>query len=186
MNGNGIGEITRIQIGQNDDQSAQIRRLILKAGIEDNALDLEHIGGSGEDSAPIIGDSAIILEIADDYRIVIAIDDGITPVADPGEKIIYSHDSTGKLAFIKLGTDGSISLGNQNASNPADYAVLYNKLKDEFNELKGKFNALVQAYVTHMHPTAALGPPSVPTNSASSSLADITRTKSNYVKLDQG
>lgn len=179
---NGIGEITRIYIGDNDDESAQIRRLIMRIGFEDNARDVEHIEPAGEDSGPVVGDQAIVLQIADNYQIAILIDDGITPTARPGEKIIYAHTHGQRQAFIKLKTDGEIWLGNNTVQQPTDFAVLYNKQKIELDELKAKFNSLVSAFNSHNHPPIALNPPSVQSNASN---ADFANGKCNYIRIDE-
>lgn len=180
---NGIGEITRIYIGDNDDESAQIRRLVMRIGYEDNARDIEHIEPAGEDSGPVTGDQAIVLQVSDNYQIAILVDDGITPTAQPGEKIIYAHTQGQREAFIKLKTNGEIWLGNNTVQQPTDFAVLYNKLREEFDELNSKFNALQSAYNGHGHPPIAINPPSL---QAQRSNADITNVKSNYIKIDEG
>ncbi|NIP56137.1 hypothetical protein GWN42_31355 [candidate division KSB1 bacterium] len=180
---NGIGKITRVSIGQNDARTGPARRLVLQVATSENVQDLEHMQPAGEDSAPATGDEGIIMQVADDFYVVIAFDDGITPEAQEGEKIIYAHTPGSREAFIKLGVDGEISLGNKTVPAPDDYAVLYNELKREFNELKQKFNTFVDTYSNHLHASSPLGPSVPPSSPGMRSTADITTTKSGYIRI---
>jgi len=64
-----------------------------------------------------------------------------------------------------------------------DFAVSYNNLLIEFNELKGKLNAVINTFNFHNHPTAPSGPVSGPSGTSSISNADITTTKVDEVNL---
>lgn len=107
-------------------------------------------------------------------------------LADKGELRLYSKDANGNLVTYlwlhNAAGEGQIELGGT-----ADNSVGFNNLKIEFNKLNSKFNDLVTAFNTHVHATAAAGPPSTPTPvpmviPASPSAANIDNSKKNEIK----
>lgn len=65
-----------------------------------------------------------------------------------------------------------------------DYAVKYNELETAFNQLKDDFdNFVTLTYNVHQHPTAAVGAPSNPSVTGSSSTADVSPAKVEKVRL---
>lgn len=160
-------------------------RLILKVlrlG-SDDAQTAFNAANFGVDSSPIKNMVAIHGETGVEGQPVIV--GYIKPgaLAEPGETHLYSTDGDGNDSFrIKLLTDGTAEIGGN-----ADFAVRFNKLKTAFDELKGKHNNLVDAFNSHVHPTAATGPPSTPTPApplipASPSTADIDPAKIDNIK----
>lgn len=99
-------------------------------------------------------------------------------LTDIGEIRIYSEDSPKNQSFyIHLKNDGTCEIGGD-----SNFMVRFNELETGFNELKDDHNSLVTAFNSHVHPTAAVGPPSVPTPvpgtiPVSSSDANITNAK---------
>lgn len=84
----------------------------------------------------------------------------------------------GKITFKTDDTEGG------------DYAVRYLELKSAFDELKQDLNDLVSAFNSHMHATAAPGPPSPPTPipsiiPASTSTASVDDAKIDKIELPE-
>lgn len=106
-------------------------------------------------------------------------------VAEIGALRIYSTDTNGAVkAVIYLRANGDAEI-----NGAEDNMVRYSKLETAFNDLKSDFNKLVTAFNAHLHPTAAVGPPSPPTPVPNSipaipSSADITGAKIDNVKTN--
>ena len=102
-----------------------------------------------------------------------------SPDTSEGETTIYAKDSSGNTVFeIKLKNDGTCEFGGD-----SDFMVRFNELKSGFDELKSDFNNFINnTYNIHQHPTAALGAPSPPTITGSSSFASIDSSKINEIK----
>lgn len=103
-------------------------------------------------------------------------------LAAVGETRLFSTDGNGALKFhVWLKNNGTLELGGD-----AKHLARYEELKAGFDELKGNLNDLVTAFNTHMHATAASGPPSPPTPGAgipaSASTASIDSSKINEIK----
>lgn len=104
-------------------------------------------------------------------------------IAAIGENRIFSTDENGILStYIHLKNDQTMEIGGN-----TDFMVRYSELENAFNELKNDHNNLVTAFNSHMHATAATGPPSIPTPIPSSipatpSTADITGAKIEEIK----
>ncbi len=104
-------------------------------------------------------------------------------LAEIGENRIFSTDSDGVLStYIWLKNDGTMEIGGD-----ADFMVRYSVLETAFNDLQGTVNDLISAFNSHMHATAATGPPSIPTPIPSSipaipSTADISGAKIDEIK----
>ena len=85
--------------------------------------------------------------------------DNKNQISDVGEKRIFSTDSDGNVVFaLHLKNDGTAEFGGNN-----DFLVRFNELESGFNALKSDLNDLVSAFNSHMHATAATGPPVPPT-----------------------
>lgn len=78
-------------------------------------------------------------------------------LAEAGEIRIYSVGD-GDTASVWCKADGTLELNGDE-----DFAVLFNKLKIEFNSLKSTVTDLVGAFNAHQHATAGTGPPVSPT-----------------------
>lgn len=104
-------------------------------------------------------------------------------IAAVGEHRIFSTDADGAPQFyIHLKNDGTCEIGGN-----TDNMVRFSELETAFNQLKDDHDALVTAFNTHMHPTAATGAPSPPTPvpnqiPAVVSTADISGAKIEEVK----
>lgn len=105
-------------------------------------------------------------------------------VAEVGGHRIYSTDENGAVkSVIYLRANGVAEINGTD-----DNMVRFTKLKEAFDALKKDHNDLVTAFNTHMHPTAATGPPSPPTPAAGIpaqvSTADISGAKIANVKTN--
>lgn len=104
-------------------------------------------------------------------------------VTKEGENRIYATDANGNEVFsVFFKRDGTCEFGGT-----TDFAVRFNKLETGFNQLKADHNALITAFNTHLHATAATGPPSTPTPGAgipaTTSIASIADAKIDEIKV---
>lgn len=113
---------------------------------------------------------------------------GIEPPANGGAVKMYSTDADG----VEQGNHLIDSDGTHTINGGTDFAVRFSKLETAFNELKGKYNALVTAYNSHVHIVSGAADPSthVVTGTAaatvsqgSSSTADISLAKVEEIKI---
>jgi hypothetical protein len=101
----------------------------------------------------------------------------------PGETRLYAENTGGEEVFsLHLKNDGTCELGGN-----TNYLTKYNELKTGFDQLLEDHNKLVDAFNQHMHATAAVGPPVIPTVipdliPAVASEADISDSKSDILK----
>jgi hypothetical protein len=138
-------------------------------------------GPYGIDSNPVKGMTAIYSATGVAGKAVVIGYLNVNQLAGLGELRAYSTDAGGELkTYLWLKNDGTMELGG-NAKNLARFQ----ELEDGFNQLRSDHNDLVNALNTHMHPTAATGPPSVPTGAgipAAQSMADISGAKIEEIK----
>lgn len=127
-------------------------------GFGDNVT-AQHSGPPGEDSHPLAGDQAIIVQADGAGRFVAVgyIDPLNQPLAAPGEKRLYSRDGDGATAAIVwLKSDAqaaitgtTIHLGDDpgEASIPRDDHVQteFSRVKSELDAVKADLNALKAA-----------------------------------------
>lgn len=106
-----------------------------------------------------------------------------------GEFRIFSTDANGEIkATIHLKNSGVTQMTGDSweIGGNTNNLTKYQELETAFNSLKGTVNDLVNAFNTHMHATAATGPPSTPTPGvgipATPSAADITGAKVDKIK----
>jgi hypothetical protein len=84
---------------------------------------------AGEDTAPIIGDKVVVLEVARNYKIAIATKDLITAAVNAGERKFFSRNAAGVVqATIYLKDDGIIEI-NGNINTAVKYAPLNTALQ---------------------------------------------------------
>lgn len=104
-----------------------------------------------------------------------------------GEIGFFSENSDKEIqANIIFRNEGTLEINGND-----DYMVRFSKLEESFNELQDKYNKLVDAFNSHVHPTAASGPPSTPTPipdfiPASNSTTDIAECKIENIKTNKG
>ncbi len=176
-----IGIVTGTEIGPNKDSDEDVLLLQVTMLDENDVQTVELMTQSGEDSRPVIGSVVSIVQTGDADKIAIAVDDGIVPSVDEGEKELYSLaqliPGTGnfiKKARIKWKTNGELEInGNQ------DFAVRFDELETAFNELKTDFNNLITLFDAHLHSGVTTGPGNSgpPTAPGTGSTADISDAK---------
>lgn len=165
-----IGIVTGREIKKNRDGDKNVLMLQCTMEEKEDVQSVELITQAGDDTNPPNGSAVMILEAGESYKIGIAVDDGIVPEVDEGDKKLYSIDAGVIKAFIKFLKNGDLEL-NGNADN----AVRYSKLEEAFNQLKGDFDAFVDKYNPHIHVTTA-------TIGASATPGVISATTSQGVK----
>ena len=142
-----LGTITGMEVAKNRDGKSDVR--IARAILSDpeDVQSIELITPGGEDHVPEDRDILLVLKISEAYKLGLITDDQIEPDENlqPGEKEIYSKQSGVKLAKLKLNLQGELVL-----NDGTDFAVAFEKLRTEFNELQVKFN-------THIHGGVAAG-----------------------------
>jgi len=172
------GKVLSQEIKKNRDGENDVRMLSVEITEPDDIQEIQQIFLSGEDNAPAPGDDVVILEISETYKIVIAIEDGVTPSVEVGERAMYSRDDNVVKAFVYLKNDGQMILNGD-----GDFAVRYNELETAFEVLRADLNDLVTTYNSHTHPTAPTGPVSVPSSLGIESFADITPSKIDSIEV---
>lgn len=167
--------------------STELRQLgkrvvkFLRYGLKDFQT-ADQISPFGIDSNPIAKMTAIYGKTSNNGSTVIIGYMNPNMLSDVGELRLFSTNAQGSLKMhIWLKNDGTAEFGGD-----ANNLTRYQDLETAFNELKGDFNGLVQAFNTHMHATAATGPPSIPTPGsgipAMPSNADISPAKIEELK----
>lgn len=99
-----------------------------------------------------------------------------------GELKLYSMDGATEAITLILRTDGTMELGGS-----TKHLTRFEELETGFNSLKQTVTDLTTAFNTHVHATAALGPPVAPTTvppliPAIPPTATITGAKINELK----
>lgn len=162
-------------------------RLIIKIlGLGNNDIQtVYNISTFGIDSRPIKNMRGIYsnTKIKGKNILIGVIFDNIT--TDEGETKIYSLDSNGSEQFyILLKNDGNCEIGGS-----SDNLSRHSILESQIHKLRDDFNNLVTAFNQHVHPTAALGSPSIPNPipnkiPVSNSNIDITNAKIDNIKTN--
>lgn len=122
------------------------------------------------------------ISVLEDDSIFVSVNDGRATVV---------VDSDGNVAINSAGdltaeADGTITTNATETvfQSGSDWAVQYTALKSAFDTLKNDFNNFVNiTYNLHMHPTAAIGAPSVPTVIGAASAADMSGSKVADVRM---
>lgn len=154
-----------------------------------NSYTVQNMIAPGFEFSPADGEKLVVVPIngSDSYMVTIAgTNENIAPDTAKGERKLYSVSEDGAKikAFAKFLNTGVIELnGNDN------FAVLYNELKIEFEELQTKYNSLVDVLLAWA-PVATDGGAALATALATAdglipleSSADITKSKSENVLL---
>lgn len=135
----------------------------------------------GDDAAPLKDMIAIFAESSNNAEPVIIGYINKNQIAAAGEKRIYSLKADGELSsYIHLKNDETIEL-----FGAADNLVRYSKLKEGFDTLRTDLNALITAYNTHVHVSAAPGTPNAPTlSTGTASSASVDASKIENIKTN--
>ena len=183
------GKVITSEIGANKDGDTSVRMLTVELTDSDDVQTIEYYDDGGRDYRPPDGAEVVVIDVSPSHRIVVAVDDIITPEVGKGELLLYSVDTAGtaKAATIYCENDGTIQI-----NGTGDNAVRYAELETAFNGLKSDFNDLVSAFNDHEHVipagTDAAGGTTtarVPPDDASSSSADITSAKIDEVEVSK-
>lgn len=132
-----IGTITGYSVQKN--KNSADNRLMLQVQMT-NASDIrtvEYVTLPGQDETPIIGDRVYVAKIGASYLIGLAINDGVEPAMDTGEKRLYSRNDSGTIqAFINLLKSGIIHVNGDN-----DFAVRFDALDTALQLMLTALNA---------------------------------------------
>lgn len=106
-----------------------------------------------------------------------------------GETRVFSTNAGGEeQTRIWLHANGDIELGGTgDANSNTNHATQYEALKTAFDELKGDFNSLVQAYNSHVHVltlSAGTGTAAPTATSGAPSAADVSGAKLSKIKVE--
>jgi len=146
-------------------------------GTEDDA-ELYHVPGIL--SKPVDGVYGVVIDVAGNNIVVATHDYNLIKSLDKGETFLYCIDGNGNIlssAFVNK--DGEFVINDGTRS-----AVAFDKLKEGFDELKSDFNNFINnTYNLHNHPTAPLGPVSVPSVVGTQTSADIDDSEVDKVLL---
>lgn len=139
----------------------------------------------GDDSNPIQGSDIVVAETKSDETTLILGVIQTNKKANPGEKRIFATDEDGNTVIdIWLKADGTVEF-----DGTGDFLARFNELKAGFDQLKQDHNNLITAFNSHMHATAATGPPTGPTPipnqiPATASTASIDNSKIDNLKTN--
>lgn len=163
------GRITGRTITTNRDGSNPRVMLQVQMTNPDDIQTVEYVSLPGQDENPIDGSRVYIIEVGDQYKIAIAVDDGITPAMATGEKRLYSVSDAGIIqAFINILKTGIIEINGD-----ADFAV-------RFDALQTKLTALEVQLIAHVHPGVTTGGGST---GVSATVFDIDISTAKVVKV---
>ncbi len=120
------------------DEGAHVLEVKVDAGGGDTAT-THHFSSPGDDSPPLPGDSAAIVEGAETDQAVGYADTVNEGKAVPGEKRMYARDSSGAVVGeVWLRADGTVQLDIE----PDDAAAVASLVLSELTEIKAQLTAL--------------------------------------------
>lgn len=183
-----IGTITGRTITPNKDGDIDRVMLQVEMSSPDDIQTVELISLPGQDENPINGSRVYIMEVGTSYKVGIAVNGGVVPSIETGEKSLYATNDAGALqCFIDLLKTGEIDIVGVAASiillnsgiielnGSADFAV-------RFNALQSKLTALEAQLLAHVHPGVTAGGASTGISVTVFDI-DITTAKVAEVKL---
>lgn len=162
------------------------------AGIE--TRDTEMFQAHGFSSAPTEGDAAVEIKLDAGHRVLVASHNYRMSVpTTAGETVVYATDESGDAvtAEVRLSPDGAIKItadqgieieSAQGVKITSEQPLEINGNSSsmvKYQELQQALQALETALKTHMHPTAAPGPPSPPSSPIT---VDISPAEAKKVK----
>lgn len=153
---------------------------VLRLGRSD-VQDVLEVSPYGVDSRPVKEMVAIYSETSEKGKSVIVGYINKNRLAEIGEHRTFSTDANGDLKFYTwLKADGTLELGGN-----AKHLARFEELKTGFDQLKSNFNSFVSAFNSHVHPTAASGPPSIPTPVPSVIPVSVSSASIDSSKIDE-
>jgi hypothetical protein len=147
-----IGRVISSELAANRDGEGKVLLLTVEVAEEDDLQTVELFRQPGDECRPDADATVLIADLGAAWRVAVAADDGIEPEAQAGERGIYASEGGVKKSQVMCRKDGTIEAG----LNASEFVALAALAKDELNKIISAFNA-------HMHATAALGAPSIPT-----------------------
>jgi hypothetical protein len=117
-NENSIGLVTGNSVENYIDADSKTRVLTVECDSDEDVRTVELYQSNGEDSCPVSNyANVVIVKVTDNWEIAIAVDTGIEPSVDEGEKEIYSIDplTNTKKMRIYLKADGGLEITNGTA-----------------------------------------------------------------------
>jgi phage gp45-like len=153
-------EITKNKDGENDRVMLQVQ-----VSNKDDIQTIEYVSLPGQDENPVDGSRIIIFEISPSYRVAIAVDEGVTPEMDEGEKRIYALSGSSVVSMIKLLKTGIIEINGN-----GDFAVRWTAL-----------NTALQTFVTSLN--AALATKEDGAGSPGALTLDLSSAKIEEIKV---
>lgn len=117
-----IGKVVGTRVDYNRDDEDKSVLLDVEFSDSDDVQTVQWVDVSGESSRPIPNDYVITIPIGPGYKIAIAVLDEIEPEESEGEKELFSRDSSGKLARLKLDENGKVLMnaGGRNVARKND------------------------------------------------------------------
>lgn len=137
------GTIKDTSRGKNRDGENDVRLLKVELSDPDDLQTAQLITQAGEDNNPPKGSRAIIISIGNAWKIAIAVDDGLEPEVEQGERKIYSSDGGAIKAYIHFKKNGDVIINGD-----GDNAVRFSKLKETIDEMQNSVNDLKTVFST--------------------------------------
>jgi hypothetical protein len=134
----------------------------------------------GFDSNPIKDMVAVYAPTAEKGKSVIVGYLNKNQKAGIGELRLFATDESGTEKFYTwMKADGTMEIGGD-----TNYAVKFNELKTEFNNLKKSHNDLLTEYKTHVHPgvTVGMGSTGATVSTQTPNTSDIDNAKNDKIK----
>lgn len=167
-----LGTIKGSRIGKNRDSQENSRLLNAEITSPNDIQTVELITESGTDFNPEDDDVVLVISLGDAFKMGLIVDDQIEPDGsiEKGEKEIFSKADGQKLAKLKLDKDGQVIL-----NDGADFAVKFNELKAQVDQLKIELDSHIHTGVTSGGSTS--GTPATPFT------INVDNTKAEKVRL---
>lgn len=153
-----MGLITEILgVTRTDEDGAPVEDIQIDGGGGANVT-ARHVAPPGDDSPPLAGDKAFVVEGPQTgSEVAVGYLDGTAKQAAPGEKRIYARDSSGNPVMVVWlrqsggANDGpSIELG----IDPSDFVALASRVLEELESIKSDLESLSTAVSSHTHPVS--------------------------------
>lgn len=165
------GTITGREVRKNRDGTGNRLMLQVEMSNPDDIQTVEYVSLPGQDENPINGSRVYVFEVGPSYKIGIAVNDGIEPGMNTGEKRMYALNDAGAIqSFINLLKTGIIEINGN-----GDFAVRFQALQDKLTLLEAQL-------IAHVHPGVTAGGASTGVSVTPFDI-DISTAKVNEVKL---
>lgn len=144
---NDIGIVRGVRIGKSFRSERDV--VLLSVEIDDprDIQTVEYLFPHGECGLPNEGDSVVITEISEEYKVATASNTGVVvSTLSNGEKSIFAVKDGAATSIITLLNSGEIVL-----NEGTDYAVQFTALKTGFDLLRNQLNSFINKYNLHIH-----------------------------------